>query len=263
MAHDAEADRDLLEQAALAGGEIALKHYQKDVKVYEKSPELGPVTAADLEINQMLNDRLRPARPGYGWLSEEDEDGTERLGKDRVFIIDPIDGTRAFIEGAPGFSVAIAVAERGRVTAAAVYLPAREEMYIAALGHGARKNGAPMAVSAPNDIQDATVLTSRWQMDPQHWPGGVPPLERHFRSSLAWRTCLVAEGRFDAMLTFRDAFEWDIAAGALIAEEAGGCVTTGMGAPLIFNSPEAKQPGVIVAAPGLHGRIMSHRAPGD
>ena len=262
MAPDPAADRKLLEDAAFDAGAIALKHFQKDVKVYEKEG-LGPVTAADLEINDMLGARLRAARPDYGWLSEEDEDGTHRLDAEHVFIIDPIDGTRAFIEGAPGFSIAIAVARQGRVTAAAVYLPAREEMYIAAAGQGASKNGQALTVSAPAGIGRATVLTSKWQMDRQHWPGGVPPMERHFRSSLAWRTCLVAEGRFDAMLTFRDAFEWDIAAGALIAEEAGARITTGHGAPLVFNSPKAMQPGVIVASPDLHTRIMDHRAPRD
>ena len=80
------------------------------------------------------------------------------------------------------------------------------------------------------------MLTARKQMLPEHWPGGPPPMQRHFRSSLAWRMCLVAEGRFDAMLTFRRAFEWDIAAGALIAAEAGARVTDGHGAELRFNS---------------------------
>jgi len=106
------------------------------------------------------------------------------------------------------------------------------------------------------------VLAAKWQMRAANWPGGQPPLDRHFRPSLAWRLCLVAEGRFDTMLTLRDSFEWDIAAGTLIAAEAGARVTDGNGGPLAFNSPSGMQPGVIVAPPALHGQIMRYRAPG-
>jgi myo-inositol-1(or 4)-monophosphatase len=98
-------------------------------------------------------------------------------------------------------------------------------------------------------------------MREENWPGGQPPLDRHFRSSLAWRLCLVAEGRFDTMVTFRRSFEWDIAAGALIAVEAGAEVTDGQGRPMIFNSPDGMQDGVVAAPPLLHREIMRHRAP--
>jgi len=111
-------------------------------------------------------------------------------------------------------------------------------------------------------LGEATVLTARKQLDPQHWPGGVPPMQRHFRSSLAWRLCLVAEGRFDAMLTFRETFEWDVAAGALIAAEAGAAVTDAQGLAFRFNAPSGLQRGVIAAPAALHARIMAHRAPG-
>ena len=252
-------DRDLLADAALAAGEIAMKHFRTDVATYHKPGDLGPVTAADLEINEMLADRLRAARPGYGWLSEEDADDAARLQTDRVFIVDPIDGTRSFIAGETGFSVALAVAEKGRVTAAAVHLPAREETFAAAAGQGVTKDGKPVEASRQHDPGQATVLTARKQLHPENWPGGVPPLTRHFRSSLAWRMCLVAEARFDCMLTFRRAFEWDIAAGALIAAEAGAQVTDGNGQPLIFNSAEGMQEGVIAAPPDLHGRLMGFR----
>lgn len=252
-------DRVLLEAAAKSAGEIAMSHFRTDVAFTDKPDDAGPVSQADLEINTMLADMLRQARPDYGWLSEESEDSAARLSAERVFIIDPIDGTRAFIAGEKGFSVAIAVVERGEVTAAAVHLPAREEMFTAALGQGATKNGDPIAVSSPETLSGATVLTSRWQMEERHWPGGVPPIERHFRSSLAWRMCLIAEGRFDAMLTFRRSYEWDIAAGALILGEAGAAVTDGGGDLMRFNSPDAMQQGVIAAAPGPHAKLMHHR----
>ena len=255
------ADTALLVEAGEAAGEIALRHFRKGVRTWDKDDD-SPVTAADLEINEMLEDRLGSARPDYGWLSEESEDCPSRLDRDRVFIIDPIDGTRSFIAGEEGFSVALAVVEHGEVTAAAVHLPARRETFSAARGHGARKNGEPLAASARDAIEEATVLTASWQMRAENWPGGVPPLTRHFRSSLAWRMCLVAEARFDTMLTFRRAYEWDIAAGSLIAAEAGAQVTDGHGQAMRFNSAEGLQAGVIAAPPDLHAQIMAHRTGG-
>ncbi|MEO1493735.1 MAG: 3'(2'),5'-bisphosphate nucleotidase CysQ [Pseudomonadota bacterium] len=258
---DAEADRALLIAAAEAAGPIAMKFWRTEIEAMHKPGDLGPVTEADLAINRMLEAELGSARPGYGWLSEESEDNPKRLEAERIFIIDPIDGTRSFIAGEQGFSVALAIAHRGVVTAAAVHLPARMETFSAALGGGAHKNGFPIAASERAELSDATVLTARKQLDDMHWPGGVPPLKRHFRSSLAWRLCLVAEGRFDTMLTFRQAFEWDIAAGALIAAEAGANVTDGDGGRLVFNAPDALHPGIIAAPDALHGAILAHRQP--
>jgi myo-inositol-1(or 4)-monophosphatase len=258
---EAEADRALLVAAAEAAGPIAMKFWRTDVETMHKPGDLGPVTEADLAINRMLEAELGAARPGYGWLSEESEDDPARLDAERIFIIDPIDGTRSFIAGEQGFSVALAIARQGVVTAAAVHLPARAETFSAALGGGAHKNGHAIAASACEAIADATVLTAKKQLDATNWPGGVPPLTRHFRSSLAWRLCLVAEGRFDTMLTFRRAFEWDIAAGALIAAEAGARVTDGDGGQLVFNAPDALHPGIIAAPDTLHGKILTHRRP--
>ena len=258
---DPQSETELLLDAASAAGEIACRHYRTPIEVVAKPGDLGPVTAVDLEIDRVLRARLMAARPDYGWLSEESDDGAARLAAERVFVVDPIDGTRSFIAGEPGFAVALAVVERGRPVAGVVHLPARGTTYSAALGHGAFRDGRPIAVSGAHAPDKATVLTARKQMLPEHWPGGPPPMERHFRSSLAWRMCLVAEGRFDAMLTFRRAFEWDIAAGALIAAEAGGRVTDGSGAALRFNTPGAVQAGVIAAPEALHRRLMAHRLP--
>ncbi|MEM7211395.1 MAG: 3'(2'),5'-bisphosphate nucleotidase CysQ [Pseudomonadota bacterium] len=251
----------MLVEAAEAAGRIAMKHWKTDVTKYEKDDGAGPVTVADLEINEMLSASMHGARPQYGWLSEESEDGTDRLSSDRVFIIDPIDGTRAFIAGEKGLSVALANAEKGRVTSAAIHLPAREETFAATLGNGATKNGQPISVTSAANLDQSTILAARVQMLPERWPGGVPPLDRHFRSSLAWRLSLVAEGRFDCMVTFRRSWEWDIAAGALIASEAGAIVTDGEGEHLMFNSPEATTAGIIAAPHALHPKIMAHRKP--
>lgn len=259
---EARSDTALLIAAAEAAGEIARRYFRTALEVVEKAGDLGPVTAADLEIDAMLRRRLSAARPEYGWMSEESGDGGARLRAERVFIVDPIDGTRSFIAGEEGFAVALAVVARGRPVAAAVHLPARRETYCATAGGGAFRDGRPVAVSRADRLEVATVLTARKQMLPEHWPGGPPPMRRHFRSSLAWRMCLVAEGRFDAMLSFRPIFEWDIAAGALIAAEAGARVTGGQGAEFSFNSPAAIQDGVIAAPPALYRRIMAHRLAG-
>ena len=252
----------MLVEAAEAAGTIALKYWKTDVTKFEKDDGAGPVTVADLEINEMLQARFGAARADYGWLSEESDNNAERLAQDRVFIIDPIDGTRSFIAGDQGFSVALAVAERGVVTSAAIHLPARGETFAATLGEGATKNGEVVSVTGANDLESSTILAARVQMQPERWPGGVPPLDRHFRSSLAWRLSLVAEGRFDCMATFRRSWEWDIAAGSLIAAEAGATVTDGDGAPLRFNNPEPMTAGIVAAPKNLHPKIMTHRRPG-
>lgn len=251
-------DTALLLEAAWAAGQIACHHFGGALEVREKDG-LGPVTNADLEIDAALRKRLGNARPDYGWLSEESEDDPARLSAMRIFVVDPIDGTRAFIAGAPDWAISLAVVEQGRPVAAAIHLPARGETYCATAGCGAFRDRQPIAVSGQDRIEGASVLTSRKQMQPEHWPGGVPALDRHFRSSLAWRMCLMAEGRFDSMLTFRPSWEWDIAAGALIAAEAGALVTDGRGDGLRFNSPAARQDGVVAAPPALHREIMAHR----
>ena len=258
---DPEQDLALLERAAAAAGAIALRYFRTPLEVREKDG-LGPVTEADLAVDSMLREELCSARPGYGWLSEEAADMPGRLTADRLFIVDPIDGTRAFINGDTGFSTALAVVERGRTVAAVVHLPAREETYVATLGGGARRNGRPIACSACRDLARATVLGAKKQLLPEHWPGGAPPSRRHFRSSLAWRLCLVAAGRFDFMVTMRETFDWDIAAGSLIAREAGLRVTDRDGRDLRFDRPRPVQPGVLAAPPALHRRLLElRRAP--
>jgi myo-inositol-1(or 4)-monophosphatase len=261
LAHDRAADLALLVEAAEAAGKIALGHFRNGVETWEKPGE-GPVTVADIAIDRMLHARLGAARPDYGWLSEESESAHDRDTRERVFIVDPIDGTRAFIAGQEGWGAALAVAERGRVVAAAMHLPARAETFAAALGAGATLNGASIRASARIALDGATALAASTQLRAELWPGGPPPVERHFRPSLAWRLCLVAQGRFDMMVTLRDAYEWDIAAGSLIAAEAGASVTDGAGAALVFNRHPARAPGVIAAPVALHRALMARRLTG-
>lgn len=256
---DLDADLDLLITAARDAGVIAMRHFKRDPQVWDKGCGAGPVTEADLAVNTMLADRLRSARPDYGWLSEETPDGTDRLSAKRCFIIDPIDGTRAFIDGQDNFAHSLAIAEDGQIIAAAVFLPAKDRMFSAHAVSGARLNGQTIRASAQTGVAGATVLTSKPNMADQHWPGGVPDLQRAFRPSLAYRLCLVAQGRYDAMLAFRPTWEWDIAAGALIAAKAGARVTDGRGAALRFNAPDPRTDGVLVAQAGLHAELIARR----
>ena len=198
-------DLALLTHAARAAGDIALRFWRQSPDAWEKPDGTGPVTEADLAVNAMLRDTLQLARPDYGWLSEEDADTTARLSTPRQFIIDPIDGTRAFMAGEEAFAHSLAVTENGTVIAGVVYLPALDRLYTATATGPALKDGEPISASLQTEIEGATLLTTPPNLAPQHWTGGVPDVKRSFRTSLAYRLCLVAEGRHDGMLTLRDA----------------------------------------------------------
>ena len=256
QAPDPEADLNLLIGVARAAGEIALRYFRNAPRVWEKPGE-GPVTEADIAVNDMLNQRLRTARPSYGWLSEETPDTFERLDCGHLFLIDPIDGTSAFIAGDTSFSHSLAIAHDGVVTAAVVYLPAKDRIYAAHLDGPANCNGQPIHCSTQAGISGATLLTPKSSLDPALWHGTPPEVERHFRASVAFRLCLVAEGVFDGMLSLRQVWEWDIAAGALIAARAGAAVSNRSGHALQFNAKVPRSDGVLVAAPGLHAELLA------
>lgn len=255
------ADTQLLAEAAKASGEIARGFFQSDPRVWDKPGSQGPVTEADLAVDKMLHERLRDARPDYGWLSEETTDTQARLKADRLFIIDPIDGTRAFIEGNPTWSHSLAVAEGGQVIAAAVYLPMHDALYLATKGQGATLNGLPLNVSGRGDLSGAEVLAAKPIMASEHWSGGTPPpFNRQFRSSLAYRMALVAEGRKDAMLTLRATWEWDVAAGTLLVQEAGGVVTDRRGRGLAFNNPDPRLNGIVAGGAPVQSALTDSLA---
>jgi myo-inositol-1(or 4)-monophosphatase len=249
-------DLELLTQAARDAGRTALQYTGKTAERWDKPDNLGPVTEADIAVDTQLRETLLAARPDYGWLSEETPDDRDRLTHDRVFIVDPIDGTRSFIEGNDTWAHSLAIAEKGIVIAAAVYLPLKGKLYAAARGRGAHLNGRPIRVSTRDRLPGARIIASKPSYDARHWPGGVPEVARHYRPSLAYRLSLVAEGRYDAMLTFRDSWEWDIAAGELILREAGASTSDRQGAPLRFNNPHPQVDGVVAAGPALHDEIL-------
>jgi len=248
-------DLALLTDAARAAGEVALQFWQKAPKAWDKA-DASPVTEADLAVNDLLHGMLSRARPSYGWLSEETPDDTARLDTEHQFIIDPIDGTRAFIAGEQHFSHSLAVARNGRITAAVVYLPALDRLYTATDTGPALCDGVPMQCSQKSLADGVNLLTSKHSLDAAHWRDTPPVFKRSFRASLAYRLCLVAEGAFDGMITFQDAWEWDIAAGSLIAEKAGARVTDKHGATLRFNAPGAQSAGTLATSPALHADLM-------
>ena len=144
-----EADLAILTDAAREAGKIASGYFGGRYTSEDKPDGAGPVTEADLAVNVMLSETLRAERPDYGWLSEESEDSAVRLGRERVFIVDPLDGTRSFIAGETTWAHSLAVAEEGQVMAAVIYLPMRDRLYAAARGRGATLNGAPIRAYAP------------------------------------------------------------------------------------------------------------------
>jgi myo-inositol-1(or 4)-monophosphatase len=254
-------DLALLTDAAREAGRIALRYWRKDPQVWDKGGEHGPVTEADLAVNDMLKAKLLAARPDYGWLSEETPDSADRLAVDTVFIIDPIDGTRAFVAGEETWAHSLAVAHKGKVTAGVVYLPAIDRIYTVSEASPPMRDGETIRASGRDVLEGANILTTKANMVPEKWPGGVPEITRSFRASLAYRLCLAAEGRFDGMLTLRDAWEWDIAAGSLIAERAGAVVTDRLGKALRFNSAGAMAEGVLALPPTLHAEALARLTP--
>lgn len=254
-------DLPMMVEAALDAGVIALKYRDGPLGTVDKPDGQGPVTDADLEIDAMLKARLGAARPDYGWLSEESPDDPARLAHDRVFIVDPIDGTRGYAKGGTDFCHVIAVAEQGRVIAAVAHFPALELTYSASIGRGAWLGDRRIVPTTHSTPKGARILAGKRQMTAPFWPGGVPDGRVEQRGSMIYRLCLVAEGRFDASVTFRPAWEWDVAAGELILREAGGVLTDITGTTPVFNSVSAKLPGVVAANRALHPELVALLAP--
>ncbi len=250
------ADTALLVHHAREAGKIARKFFGGSYKSWDKSRG-NPVTEADIAIDTYLRTALLAERPSYGWLSEETEDDSSRLTRARIFVVDPIDGTHGFIRGRPHFTIAAGVVENGRPVAAAIYNPITEEMYEASPQSGARLNGAVIHVSSQDSVAHATILAPRDIGTYPQWRGRFPDSTKlENRASIAYRLGLVAEGRFDAVISLSAKHDWDLAAGDLILHEAGGRVTSQTGALLTYNHPKPLQHGVVCAGPKLHQAIL-------
>ncbi|RIA47390.1 3'(2'),5'-bisphosphate nucleotidase CysQ [Dichotomicrobium thermohalophilum] len=250
-------DYDLLRRAVRDAGATALTYFRRDTPVYHKG-DGSEVTDADLAVDAQLHAELRTPRPAYGWLSEETIDETERLDARRVWIVDPIDGTRAFIQDRDQWVISAALVEDGEPVAAAVYNPARDELFAAFSGHGAELNGKPAQVSPRHDLHGALILAPKGVAKRAGWhEPGEPDVRTTFVYSIAYRMCLVAAGRADGLIAKGRKSEWDVAAGTLIVQEAGGRVTSTDGARYRFNQSKPLLDGTIAAPPGLHERLLA------
>lgn len=250
-AHEKE-DLDLLEAAVREAGHIARKFYGGDYKRWNKEGG-SPVTEADLAVNKLLHDRLTAARPGYGWLSEENPDDPARLSRRQVFVIDPIDGTIAFLKNRPHFTICAAIVVDGRPCCGVVYNPISDELYSARQGAGAHRNGGAIHVGHRDRLEGCALLGDRTQFLQAPWP----PMHVQNRNSVAYRLVLVADGSADASVSLTAKRDWDLAAADVILHEAGGLLTDTSGAALIYNRPVTKQASLIAANPGLHTQIVT------
>jgi myo-inositol-1(or 4)-monophosphatase len=237
-------DLDLLVEAAKEAGREALKFFRNDVQVWWKNGGSSPVTAADHAANDILLARLRGARPGYGWLSEESEDDAARLSHDRVFIVDPIDGTRAFMEGRDTWVVSAAVTQHGRSIAGVLYAPSLDELYVADDSGRVEKNGVALQI-VPHD-RPARVSAADDMM--KRFAPVLGETERLSRiPSLAYRLAMIADGRLDATIVKPNAHDWDLAAADLILANAGGGVRDVHGAAPLYNQQTPRH-GILFAA---------------
>ncbi|MET0337657.1 MAG: 3'(2'),5'-bisphosphate nucleotidase CysQ [Caulobacter sp.] len=252
-------DLALIRTAALEAGKLALTMRAAGLKIWNKDGG-SPVTDADLAVDKLLHETLTAARPDYGWLSEETVDDPERLTRRRLFCVDPIDGTAAFLKDKPWFTVCIAVVEDGLPVCGVVYAPALDEMFEAVAGQGATLNGAPIRPSATADLDDCAMLGDARMFQHPEWPQPWPAMRVESRNSIAYRMCLVADGRFDAAVALSPKNEWDLAAADLIVREAGGASTDHFGRRFSYNAPIPRAPSVICAAPGLHRLILERVA---
>lgn len=254
-AHDAAADLALLVREVHAAGDIARSYFGGHYKSWDKSKG-NPVTEADIAIDRFLKERLLAQRPHYGWLSEETADNSARLEAKRIFVVDPIDGTIAFIKGKPHFTIAAAVVEGGRPVAAIVFNPVTGESFEAAKGGGTRANGTPAHVSARGEIAGCRIFGSRAMFADPRWPEPWPGMRIESRSSIAYRLALVAAGATDALISLSAKHDWDLAAGDLLVHEAGGKVTTHKGEILRYNSKTARQHSTVAGGPEIHARLV-------
>lgn len=248
-------DLDLLTTAIHAAGDIAREGYNGTQRSWEKSKG-NPVTETDLAVDRYLNEQLCGARPAYGWLSEETTDNSERLDRARVFIVDPIDGTLAFIKRMPEFVVCAAVVEGHVPVAAAILNPLTNEMFTAIAGGGAFLNGSPIRVSDRAELEGCRMLVARDVIEHPAWAARWPAMDLGKRASIAYRMALVANGTFDGMMALSAKHEWDSAAGTLIVQEAGGLATSHTGATLGYNQVTTTHRSLVCAGPNLHRAIM-------
>ena len=248
-------EREVAERAARDAGAIVRRYYATGVRVDQKGPD-NPVTRADLEANAQIRALIAAAFPADGWLSEETADSAERLARRRVWVVDPLDGTKEFIQRIPEFCICIALVEDARPVVGVEYNPAADRLYVAVRGQGTTVNGAPARVSGTATLADAVVLASRSEDKRGEWDAFKGEVDVRLTGSVAYKLAELATGAGDATFTLTPKNEWDICAGTLLVEEAGGRVTDLAGAPLVFNRPTTLRPGMIASNGTLHAGLL-------
>lgn len=243
------AELETAERAAREAGAIIMGYYGKEYRIEQKGKN-NPVTVADLEANLKIQEVLLGRYPEDGWLSEESKDDLKRLKAKRVWVIDPIDGTREFIEGVPQFTVSIGLAVDGRAVAGVVYNPAQEKLYKGGQGAGATLNGKPIYVTPRADVQGSALIVSRSEPKKRFQPF-MDLCKVETVGSIAYRLALIGGAEGDAMLTFRALHEWDVCGGVAVVEGAGGVVIDGRGEPIRFNREDSLCRGMVAANPML------------
>jgi myo-inositol-1(or 4)-monophosphatase len=237
-------------------GDIAMSFYGRAHDSWEKGPG-QIVTEADIAVDRFLQRGLSGLAPDAGWLSEESVDDASRLGADRVWVVDPIDGTRSFAQARPEFTICIGLVERERPVLGLVYNPATGELFQAVAGQGASLNGRPIHASERRALGGATVVVSKFENRKRNFASLLPGADITTIGSLAYKLCLVACGRYDGYLTWRRTHDWDIAAAAMILTEAGALMTDPDGGTIRLNRPEPRHPGIVAANPELHAAILA------
>lgn len=257
LTHDSSArDRDLLAATVREAGALALSMFRTDLKTWTKGAS-SPVSEADMAVNDLIERSLRQATPDYGWLSEESADDTVRLAKRRVWIVDPIDGTRSYLAGRDDWCVSAALVEDGAPVLAAVFAPVSNEFFFAARGGGATLNDATIRATVGIDLDFPRIAGPKPIVERL----GMPPdgVAIHPRiGSLALRLCRIGDGKLDVAFAGGQSRDWDIAAADLIVHEAGGRMTMLSGEPIGYNRPEVTHGVLVAAGRDRHKHIIEH-----
>jgi myo-inositol-1(or 4)-monophosphatase len=244
---------DLLAAAVREAGALALQKFRSPFRSWTKGHN-SPVSEVDIAVDELLRERLGGAVAGYGWLSEESADDPARLAADYVWIVDPIDGTRAFIAGREDWVISAALTRAGRPVAGAIYVPVEDVLLLAAAGEGATRNGVRVMPDDAADLDGARVAGPKRFV---HALGAERRIEELPRvHSLALRLARVATGAIDIAFAGGNSHDWDIAAADLIVHEAGGALTNLDGDRVVYNRPDPVHSLLVAAGRGRHEKLI-------
>jgi myo-inositol-1(or 4)-monophosphatase len=250
---DRAAVRDRLAGAVREAGALALKTFRGEIKSWTKGAS-SPVSEADLAVDALLRERLLDIHPA-GWLSEETEDDPARLERPDVWVVDPIDGTRAYLAGIPDWAVSVALVSAGRPIVAALFAPATDELFLAVAGGGVMLNAAPIAASRGDTLAGARFSGPKKRLE--SLAAIEPRIEAMPRvPSLALRIARVATGALDGSFAGPASHDWDLAAADLLVHEAGGRITTLTGQSLTYNRPDPVHGALVAAGRARHAVLL-------